>query len=662
MYRFSMKVGKVGYAKNHASYILRENNYSYKEDLIYSQTGNTEFVDGTSPLKFWETADNNERIDGVTYREFELAIPNELKKESSKIINEFISKEIGNDHVYTYAIHESLNKENQPNLHCHLMFSERTLNEKNKNLELFFKRANSKNPELGGAKKNVQWRRKEKLLDLRKSWEVLLNKHLKEQQIDKQVSCLSLRTQKENALLAGDKNKADLFDREAIQISRNILNKNNKNIPLSKKEGKKFEEFENNKRIRNEKEILYSKKVSEKTQDLNLEREIKNKTNEIKDTTKQAYNILSNYYLEGLLVDTNNLIKKEKILIEQKKIESIYGSIDPVREASLVDLQKQIKLNDKNYQDLIDTIDPNKLKNLIKKLDLEKQNEKIEFSKIKKENSTQKILSNNKKIMSLLEKSLEKHDYFSRNNHENKYSKDIYKTSLRIEALKLLNIEKTKEITSISLVEKEKFKNIEKNRNNLQYSKLLLEEEKISKALEKNKKINTPKNIEILALNKLTKGVFGKLRNEKAILEKELKILGIEKEKSMIFSLDRRKIDTKIKNKKIGIEGNLKKIEEIRGNNKGPLFDKEKTLVRDRFFKTNEFLEKNQKNILNNKKDLVKNQKDTFNNKKINFVPKHISKNLSTELKKLFNPQKTGGVNNLELNLEKDKKKEGLEW
>ena len=37
-----------------------------------------------------------------------------------------------------------------------------------------FKRANSKNPEKGGAKKNREWQEKSRLLDLRKSWELRL--------------------------------------------------------------------------------------------------------------------------------------------------------------------------------------------------------------------------------------------------------------------------------------------------------------------------------------------------------------------------------------------------------------------------------------------------------------------------------------------------------
>ena len=69
----------------------------------------------------------------------------------------------------------SKNEKGEKNLHCHLMFSERELDGIDRELSQFFKRANSKNPEKGGAKKNREWQEKSRLLDLRKSWEIETN-------------------------------------------------------------------------------------------------------------------------------------------------------------------------------------------------------------------------------------------------------------------------------------------------------------------------------------------------------------------------------------------------------------------------------------------------------------------------------------------------------
>ena len=96
-YRFCYKKGKLGYAKSHAAYILREENYtSRKEELVYKESGNMEMFDGTSAVKFWEYADTYERANSVVYREIEVNIPNEFNHEQAKeLINNFVKKELG---------------------------------------------------------------------------------------------------------------------------------------------------------------------------------------------------------------------------------------------------------------------------------------------------------------------------------------------------------------------------------------------------------------------------------------------------------------------------------------------------------------------------------------------------------------------------------------
>lgn len=144
-YRLHYKKGKIGYAKNHALYILREKNYKTKEDLIYKENGNFETIssiyDDNLAVKFWETADYCERVNSVVYRELEIMIPNELNSSQAvEVIQNFVKKEIGTDYPYSFAIHESYNKEtNAKNLHCHLMFSERKIDGVNRDIELFLK-------------------------------------------------------------------------------------------------------------------------------------------------------------------------------------------------------------------------------------------------------------------------------------------------------------------------------------------------------------------------------------------------------------------------------------------------------------------------------------------------------------------------------------------
>lgn len=79
--------GKNGYCLQHANYILREGRYSAersgREDLVYKESGNMPGWANT-PQEFWDAAGKFERANGVTYFEFEVALPNELSDEENK--------------------------------------------------------------------------------------------------------------------------------------------------------------------------------------------------------------------------------------------------------------------------------------------------------------------------------------------------------------------------------------------------------------------------------------------------------------------------------------------------------------------------------------------------------------------------------------------------
>ena len=186
------KVGKVGYASAHADYIQRtgkyENSIENREELEGFGFGNMPRWAAHNPSIFWKAADEFERKNGTSYRELEIALPRELTPHQRKILLEdFIKKELGTTHAYTYGIHcpEALDGKDQP--HAHLQFSERRNDEIVRDPDQYFKRYNPKNPAQGGCRKGYGPRagqtlkaaeRKAELKALRKRWENICNKHL----------------------------------------------------------------------------------------------------------------------------------------------------------------------------------------------------------------------------------------------------------------------------------------------------------------------------------------------------------------------------------------------------------------------------------------------------------------------------------------------------
>ncbi|MGL5754445.1 MULTISPECIES: MobA/MobL family protein, partial [Bacteria] len=333
-YRLHCKVGKVGMAKAHAEYILRENKYNKKQDLVYKESGNTNcFSDGTSAIEFWESADDFERINGVSYREFELNIPNELNhKQGIELVQDFVKKELGYKHPYSFAIHESHSKDGEKNLHCHLMFSEREIDNILRTKEQFFKRANSKKPELGGAKKDNAWRTKEQLLHIRKSWEILANQALEKNGFEERVSCESLKKQREVALEKGDYLKAELLNRTPVNISGITLQKE-KRLGLEKLTSEEQEKFKEYKQAKELREIKKRELEIKRENVIPTKEECKSKLIKILNTTE-----------EDIKLKALNIITKGAFYSHSKNLRKIENQllIDPLNE-HLKKQEKEIK-------------------------------------------------------------------------------------------------------------------------------------------------------------------------------------------------------------------------------------------------------------------------------------------------------------------------------
>jgi len=202
-YHLSVKTGGKGNASPHADYIAREGKYAREKDsdLEHKESGNMPAWAEHKPSEFWKAADTSERANGCTYREIEIALPRELKPEQRlELVRDFVQQEIGDRHAYQFAIHNpkaAIAGGEQP--HAHIMFSERLNDGIHRDPEQYFRRANSKDPERGGAKKmrfgETPTERKEHLFAQRERWADLQNKYLERYQHTDRVDARSLKDQ-----------------------------------------------------------------------------------------------------------------------------------------------------------------------------------------------------------------------------------------------------------------------------------------------------------------------------------------------------------------------------------------------------------------------------------------------------------------------------------
>lgn len=238
-YHLTLKSGKTMKAAAHSDYINREGKYkniqhenNNKTDLVAKGYRLPKWAE-RKPKKFFNIADKFERKNGVSYKEFEFALPNELTlKQNKEIVDKFLNKYM-KDKYFCFAIHDKKNSsiEGKRNLHCHLMFSERIIDGINRTPEQFFKRYNPNNPEKGGAKKDRIFSdyktRSINLKNARKYFEEITNITLEKYGIKKRVSCETLKEQKKN-----EKNIIKYYelDREPEKHINYIILRKNKSI------------------------------------------------------------------------------------------------------------------------------------------------------------------------------------------------------------------------------------------------------------------------------------------------------------------------------------------------------------------------------------------------------------------------------------------------
>lgn len=207
---------------SHYDYIMRcgkyENMKDREEDLVYSENGNN--PPWSENLRhYWAEAEAHRRVNGRNYREIRLGLQEEFSlSDNLQMVHDFMDYfGISQNHAYSLAIHDKMAAfdETHRNIHCHLMFDERIIDDRNIGPELCFKRyqLNKTNESIGGWRKDPYFNSRESVTDMRRVWENIVNKKFKEKGYPCRVSAKSLKEQRKECLKKGLYDEAELLNR-----------------------------------------------------------------------------------------------------------------------------------------------------------------------------------------------------------------------------------------------------------------------------------------------------------------------------------------------------------------------------------------------------------------------------------------------------------------
>jgi len=184
-----------------ADYILRDGKYrAQANEVLHAETGNMPGWARENPRGFWKATDEHSRKNGRLFSEIEFALPHEMTRAQQVDLARAFARKVtdrpcGEDVTlpYTLAIHRGDLK--KKNVHCHLVFSDRGNDGIDRDPEQWFKRANKKEPEKGGAAKVRGLVAKQWLTDTMADWASVANKHLEKGGYEDRIDHRSLKDQ-----------------------------------------------------------------------------------------------------------------------------------------------------------------------------------------------------------------------------------------------------------------------------------------------------------------------------------------------------------------------------------------------------------------------------------------------------------------------------------
>ena len=202
IYHLSLRTGtraKGSSAAKKSDYIQREHQYERQNDkCFHKESGNLPSWAETG-RDYWKAADKYERANGRLFVEFEVALPRDLDKDQQIDLARDFARDLSNGTLpFTLALHEGKGQNVEQgglNPHAHLMMSERQNDGLDRNAVDHFKRANTQEPELGGALKTQAFHGAQKIIAVRELWAEKVNDSLELHGSKERVSHLSLEAQ-----------------------------------------------------------------------------------------------------------------------------------------------------------------------------------------------------------------------------------------------------------------------------------------------------------------------------------------------------------------------------------------------------------------------------------------------------------------------------------
>lgn len=209
---------------SHYQYITRSGRYTNKDDdLAYTESGN---IPNCQELElniknYWKAANTYGRANSRAYRDVVIALQEEFSlDENIALVHDFMHHfSIDENQTYSFAIHDHYSKlaPEHRNIHCHLMFNERIVNQERvfEHAEDIFKRANS--PVSGGLKVDPYFTSRKFVIDAREYWEKINNEMFIKKGLEARISCKTLKTQKAELEAEGRYEEAKYYDRTPMK-------------------------------------------------------------------------------------------------------------------------------------------------------------------------------------------------------------------------------------------------------------------------------------------------------------------------------------------------------------------------------------------------------------------------------------------------------------